>query len=68
VVFILIAFAGVIPGPGLVNTILTQWVFKSGYEAIATPLTYAVTNFLKRVEGLDTFDVETNFNPVAFGD
>ena len=68
VVFILIAFAGVIPGPGLVNTILTQWVFKSAYEAIATPLTYAVTNFLKRVEGLDTFDVETNFNPVAFGD
>jgi hypothetical protein len=68
VVFILIAFAGVIPGPGLVNTILTQWVFKSAYEALATPLTYAVTNFLKRVEGLDTFDVETNFNPVAFGD
>ncbi|MCB0190851.1 MAG: queuosine precursor transporter [Anaerolineae bacterium] len=67
-VFIFIAFVGTIPTAGLVNAILTQWVFKSVYEAVATPLTYAVVNYLKRVEGLDTYDYDTNFNPLALGD
>jgi len=67
-VFITIAFIGIIPSPGLLNAIITQWLFKSAYEALATPITYAVTNFLKRIEGIDTYDHNTNFNPVAFGD
>jgi hypothetical protein len=68
VVFMSLAFVGTIPVGGLANAILTQWVFKSAYEALATPLTYAVTNYLKQVEGLDTFDHATNFNPIALGD
>jgi len=32
---------------------------------LATPLTYAVVNFLKREEGVDYFDRHTNFNPFA---
>jgi hypothetical protein len=32
---------------------------------IATPLTYAVVNFLKRTEGVNYFDRGTNFNPFA---
>lgn len=67
-VFISIAFAGVIPLDGLANAIVTQWLFKVGYETLATPLTYAVVTWLKRVEGVDTFDRGTNFNPVAFGE
>ncbi len=67
-VFISLAFVGTIPPAGLLNAIFTQWFFKSAYEALATPLTYTVTNFLKRVEGLDTFDYDTNFNPMAWGD
>ena len=67
-VFMVLAFAGTIPSAGLVNAILTQWVFKSTYEVLATPLTYAITNFLKRLEGIDTYDYGTNFSPVAFGD
>lgn len=67
-VFMTLAFVGTIPPAGLVNAIITQWVFKTIYEVIATPITYAATNFLKRVEGLDTFDYETNFNPVIFND
>lgn len=67
-VFITLAFSGVIPPAGLVNAIFTQWVFKSAYEALATPMTYAVTNYLKRLEGLDVFDYDTNFNPIALGD
>ncbi len=33
------------------------------YEAAATPLTYLVVNFLKRREGIDPLDVNTDFNP-----
>ncbi len=65
-IFILIAFAGILPAGALGQTILTQWIFKSAYEAAATPLTYAVVNFLKRVENEDVFDRNTNFNPLAF--
>ncbi|MCS6802686.1 MAG: queuosine precursor transporter [Chloroflexota bacterium] len=63
--FVLIAFAGTIPAEALFLTILTNWGFKSAYEALATPLTYAVVTRLKRLEGSDPFDRTTNFNPLA---
>jgi hypothetical protein len=47
-----------------VTAILTQWLFKCVYEIVATPLTYAVVNFLKRKEGLDVYDYDTHFNPL----
>ena len=62
-VFITLAFAGVIPLSALLSAILTQWLVKSIYEAAATPITYKVVNFLKQKEGLDTYDVKTRFNP-----
>ncbi len=65
-VFILIAFSGLMAGPDLLTAIISQWIFKSAYEALATPLTYAVVNTLKRVEGVDAYDVDTNLNPFAF--
>ena len=67
-VFITIAFAGVIPTGGLASAVVTQWLFKTGYEALATPLTYAVVNYLKRQEGIDVYDRETNFNPLMLAD
>ena len=65
-IFITFAFMGVIPPDGLANAIITQWLFKSVYEIIATPLTYFVVNSLKRLEGIDTFDYSTNFNPARW--
>jgi hypothetical protein len=41
---------------------------KSAYEALATPLTYGIVNFLKRREGLDVFDYSTRFNPLTLND
>jgi hypothetical protein len=67
-IFIVIAFAGVIPTGALLTAIVTQWLVKSGYEALATPLTYFVVGFLKRREGVDTYDTETRFNPLALSD
>jgi len=43
--------------------ILYHWLIKTAYEAVATPFTYAVVNYLKKKEAIDTYDYETNFNP-----
>lgn len=64
-IFLTVAFAGVLPASALAPLVITQWLFKSGYEALATPLTYVVVAALKRAEGLDTFDADTDFNPLA---
>lgn len=62
-VFMTLAFAGSIPGAGLGEAIVAQWLAKSAYEAAATPLTYLVVNFLKAREGLDVMDHDTSFSP-----
>jgi hypothetical protein len=67
-VFMILAFAGAIPMGALLLAILTQWLVKSAYEAVATPLTYIVVNFLKRKEGIDVFDYDTKFNPLLLGE
>lgn len=65
IVFISVAFWGTIPGAGLVSAIITQWFFKSVYEAVITPLTYLVVNFLKKSENIDVFDFDTKFSPLS---
>ena len=67
VVFLTLAFAGILPPQALANAILSQWLLKSAYEAAATPLTYFVVNRLKRAESLDPFDRGTDFNPLPLG-
>jgi uncharacterized integral membrane protein (TIGR00697 family) len=67
-VFMTLAFVGTIPTSLLARAIVAQWLSKSIYEAIATPLTYRVVNFLKKREGLDVFDFDTRFNPLLFGE
>jgi queuosine precursor transporter len=65
-VFIIIAFGGIMAPAAVITAILSQWLFKTAYEVLATPLTYLVVNRLKRVEGVDAYDVDTNLNPFAF--
>jgi len=65
-IFISIAFWGVIPSQLILTAILTQWTFKVVYEVLATPFTYWVVGFLKQRENLDTYDYQTNFSPVLF--
>ncbi len=63
-VFIGLAFVGRVPGGLLLKVVIAQWLFKVGYEAIATPFTYFVVGVLKRREGIDTYDYDTDFNPL----
>ncbi len=67
-VFIPIVYIGRFDLSFIVMASLTHWLAKVGYETIATPLTYAVVNYLKKKEAIDTYDYETNFNPFAVKD
>ncbi len=62
-IFVTLAFAGT--GAGLLDPILTTWAIKVGYETAATPLTYAIVDYLKRREGLDVFDRTLDLNPLS---
>ena len=66
-VFITVAFAGVLPQEALLTAIGIQWLVKCAYEVAATPLTYWVVGALKRHEGIDVYDTETDFNPLKVG-
>ncbi|PIY97252.1 MAG: transporter [Candidatus Kerfeldbacteria bacterium CG_4_10_14_0_8_um_filter_42_10] len=66
--FALIAFGGVLPASLLLTVIISNYIFKVGFEVLATPLTYAVVNFLKRKEKVDAYDQGTNFNPFVLGE
>jgi queuosine precursor transporter len=62
-VVMILAFGGSLTPSLIANLILSGYLFKVGYEVLATPLTYAIVNFLKKHEGVDTFDRATDFNP-----
>lgn len=62
-IFTAIAFGGLYPAAELARMSLIEWGIKTLYEALATPITYAVVGFLKAREGVDVYDTETRFNP-----
>jgi queuosine precursor transporter len=64
-VLILIAFGGYTPWSTMLNLIISGYFAKVLYEVLATPLTYLIVNKLKRAEGVDVYDRDTNFNPFA---
>jgi len=63
-VFVSLAFYGTMPSNVLTGLIAGQWMAKVLYEAAGTPLVYVVVGWLKAREGVDTYDHETDFNPV----
>ena len=63
-VFVALAFSGTLSAGALVVIFVNQWLVKVIYEAVATPLTYAAVGWLKARERIDTFDFQTDFNPL----
>jgi uncharacterized integral membrane protein (TIGR00697 family) len=61
--FVLAGFTGVWPLGQLAWVAVSLYFLKVSYEVLATPLTYAAVNFLKREEGIDCFDRTTRFTP-----
>jgi hypothetical protein len=67
VIFYPLAFYGMTDWPvsALGKVMLSQFVLKVGWEVLLTPVTYAVVGWLKRREGVDVYDVGTNFTPFS---
>jgi uncharacterized integral membrane protein (TIGR00697 family) len=66
-IFYPLAFWGLAgwPPEQLWQVVLSQWLIKTVWEALLTPVTYAVVGFLKRREGVEVFDTGTDFSPFA---
>lgn len=67
VIFYPLAFYGLAGWPveQLWQVVLSQWAIKTAWEALLTPVTYVVVGFLKRREGVEVFDSDTDFSPFA---
>jgi uncharacterized integral membrane protein (TIGR00697 family) len=61
--FYMIAFYGIWSTSQIIQVALAQYVLKTLWEVLATPLTYAVVGFLKKKENEDYYDTDTNFTP-----
>ena len=66
-VFCFFAFYSVLPNELLVSIILSNYIFKCAVEVALTPVTYMSVKYLKRVEGVDYYDRDTDFNPLRVG-
>lgn len=64
-IFIVIAFWGVMPSGVIGGLVLAQWFFKTLFEVVLTPVTYIVISYLKKSEMMDVYDKDTNFNPLS---
>ncbi len=62
-VFITVAFIGT--SSFVPVMLLHHWLAKILIEVVATPLTYAIVNYLKKKESIDTYDFDTSFNPFS---
>ena len=65
VIFVMISFWGTMDSGTVLRMILFQYLFKVCYEIVCTPLTYAVVSWLKKKEGVDTFDHNIKYNIVG---
>lgn len=61
--FYMLAFYGLWPTEKILQIAFVQYLLKTSWEVLATPLTYWVVNFLKRKEHEDFYDTRTNFTP-----
>lgn len=61
--FVGIAFGGVWENSLVIRVLLSNYIFKTGFEIMATPLTYTVVYWLKQQENEDHYDHKVNYNP-----
>ena len=61
--FYLIAFYGIWATSDIFHIAINQYILKTLWEAVMTPVTYKVVGALKRAENEDYYDRSTDFNP-----
>ncbi|MBK7393158.1 MAG: queuosine precursor transporter [Chloracidobacterium sp.] len=62
-IFYPIAFLGTWSTEQVISVMIGNYFIKVLWEVLATPVTYKIVAFLKRVEHEDFYDRETDFNP-----
>jgi uncharacterized PurR-regulated membrane protein YhhQ (DUF165 family) len=62
-IFYPVAFYGIWTTDAVLTVMVTNWALKVTWEAVLTPVTYVVVNKLKAAEGVDLFDINTDFSP-----
>ncbi|MEE4338344.1 queuosine precursor transporter [Erythrobacter sp.] len=62
-IFYPVAFWGIWTTEAVVTVMVTNWLLKVVWEALLTPVTYLVVGKLKKAEGVDLFDIDTDFSP-----
>ena len=65
--FYFIAFYGIWASADVVKIAIAQYLLKTTWEIVMTPVTYRVVGFLKRREGFDVYDEKTEFTPFSVG-
>ena len=60
-----IAFLGVWSTGQVITVLITNYLLKVLWEAALTPVTYKIVGALKRAEGVDVYDNDTNFSPFS---
>lgn len=65
IVVMVVAFAGTFDTVTLIRMIFSGYLIKVVYEVVMTPVTYLVVNGLKKAEGIDIYDENTDFNPFS---
>lgn len=63
-----LAFWGVWSPSQVLTVLFTNYLLKSGWEAVMTPVTYRIVGALKRRESEDYFDTDTDFTPFSLKD
>jgi len=64
-IFYPVAFLGVWETQSVLLVMVTNWLMKVLWEAVLTPVTYAVVGWLKSREGVDVYDENLDFSPFA---
>ncbi len=60
-----IAFLGIWSVSQVITVLITNYLLKVLWEALLTPVTYRVVATMKRAEGVDVYDAETDFTPFS---
>jgi uncharacterized integral membrane protein (TIGR00697 family) len=66
IIFYVGALSGILPINILIAAIFWAWAAKVMVEVIFTPITYSVVDYLKRAEGIDFYDYDTDFSPIKY--
>lgn len=65
IIFYPLAFAGVWDTALVFKVMATNYLLQIAWETLLTPVTYRIIGFMKRAEGVDVYDRDTDFTPFS---